>query len=133
MLDSLKKQPGSLRWAPRQRFGASEQGRAALGAYGECIAQYQARVQKDRRELERLQQGWAETWKVLSIDAVVLVEFAEKERLPREVQAALDDCGTSLREVQASIDRLFTAGLLTPSGGGAPLAANSSADELLDE
>jgi len=133
MLDSLKKAPGALRWAPRQRFGVSEQGRAALEGYAESIALYQARVEKDRQELERVQLAWAETWKVTTLDAVILGEFAVKDRLPREVQAALDSCGTSLREIQASVDRLYTAGLLAPSGGGAPLPPNVHVDDLVDE
>ena len=121
MLDSLKKRPGSLRWAPRQKFGASEQGRAALTSYAEAIALYQARVGKDRDELERLQNGWAETWKVTVQDAMILGELASKDKLPREVQASLEDCGTTLRDIQTAIDRLYTAGLVLPAGGGAPL------------
>ena len=134
MLDSLKKRPGSLRWAPRQRFGVTEVGRAALSAYQESIAQYQARIDKDRSDMDRLQTGWAETYKVTPADATILGEFAKKDLLPREVQAALDDCGTTLREVQAAVDRLYTAGLLAPTGGGGPLPAHSqSGEEVVEE
>ncbi|MBI5545232.1 MAG: hypothetical protein HY901_15185 [Deltaproteobacteria bacterium] len=133
MLDSLKKRPGSLRWAPRQKFGATEQGRAALAAYEEAISQYQARVQKDRQELERLQTAWAETHRVTPLDAAILAEFAVKDRLPREVQSSLDSCGTTLREVQAAVDRLYTAGLLAASGGGAPLPAMGGAGDVIDD
>lgn len=121
MLDSLKKRPGSLRWPPRQRFSATDLGKQALAAYAESISQYQARVQKDRDELERLQQSWAESFKVTTSDAAILGEFAAKDRLPREVSTSLEDCGTTLREVQAAVDRLYTAGLLAPTGGGGPL------------
>lgn len=124
MLDSLKKRPGSLRWPPRQRFSATDLGRSALTAYAESIAQYQARVQRDRDELERLQQSWAEAYRVTPLDAAILGEFAGKDRLPREVQTSLESCGTTLREVQAAVDRLFTAGLLAPAGGSGPLPAN---------
>jgi len=135
MLDSLKKRPGSLRWAPRQRFGVSEAGRAALAAYEESIARYQARIAKDRSDMERLQKSWAETYKVAAADATILGEFAKKDQLPREVQVALDDCGTTLREVQEAVDRLYTAGLLAPTGGGAPLpqASPGGGEELEDE
>lgn len=133
MLDSLKKRPGSLRWAPRQRFGVTEAGRAALAAYEESLAQYQARISKDRSDMERLQTGWAETYKVLAEDATILGEFSKKDLLPREVQAALDDCGTTLREVQAAVDRLFTAGLLGPTGGGGPLPQHAAGEEIEDE
>ncbi|MGC4114096.1 MAG: hypothetical protein QM765_05605 [Myxococcales bacterium] len=135
MLDSLKKRPGSLRWAPRQRFGVSETGRAALAAYEESLAQYQARITKDRSDMDRLQKAWAETYKVTPEDASILGEFAKKDLLPREVQAALDDCGTTLREVQAAVDRLYTAGLLAPTNGGAPLPQNAQGggEEMDDE
>lgn len=131
MLDSLKKRPGSLRWAPRQRFGASELGKTALAVYAESIAQYQAREAKDREELTKLQRVWAETYKVTVDDASILGEFAQKDRLPREVQSSLDSCGTTLREIQEAIDRLYSAGLLSAAGGGAPLPPHVA--EALEE
>jgi uncharacterized protein YukE len=133
MLDSLKKRPGSLRWAPRQRFCATEAGKAALAAYADSISRYQSRVDRDREELEKLQDEWALSFKVTTADAMILGEFAAKDRLPREVQNALEDCGTTLREVQAAVDRLFTAGLLCPVGGGGPLPANAPTNELIDD
>jgi len=133
MLDSLKKRPGSLRWAPRQRFCATEAGRLALQEYEESIARYQARIEKNRADLDKLQQGWAQAHKVTAADATVLGEFAKKDLLPREVQVALDACGTTLREVQEAVDRLFTAGLLAPSGGGGPLPSSSAEGDEADE
>jgi hypothetical protein len=125
MLDSLKKRPGSLRWPPRQRFVTTDLGRTALAAYAESIARYHAREQRDREEMDRIQQEWAESYKVLAPDAAILSEFTAKDRLPREVQGSLDSCGVSLQEVQSAVDRLFTAGLLAPTGGGGPLAAHA--------
>jgi hypothetical protein len=121
MLDSLKKRPGSLRWPPRQRFTVTESGRVALNEYAEAIERYHAGSLSLRDELTSLQKHWADLHKVDPTDAAILGEFATEERLPREVQASLDDCGTTLPEVQASVDRLFTAGLLAPAGGGGPL------------
>lgn len=121
MLETLKRRPGSLRWPPRQRFIATEQGRGALGTYQEAIARYQAGDGHEREELERVQQGWAAEHGVEASDAVVLGETTGKDRLPREIQGALADCGVTLPEVQAAIDRLFTAGLLMAKGGGGPI------------
>ncbi len=123
MLDSLKKRPGSLRWPPRQRFTLTESGRIALAEYAEAIERYHASGQ-GRDQLEAAQHGWAESHKVDGRDAAILGEFAARERLPREVQAALEDCGVSLADVQAAVDRLYTAGLLGPLGGGGPLSSD---------
>lgn len=120
MLESLKKRHGSLRWAPRQRFLATERGRAALAQYEEAIRGLHLRG-GERQALEELQQGWGASFQVSPQDAAVLGEFGAAERLPREVLGALEGCGTSLQEVQAAIDRLFTAGLLAPAGGAGPL------------
>ncbi|HEY3452105.1 MAG TPA: hypothetical protein VGK67_37525 [Myxococcales bacterium] len=113
----------------------TEAGRAALAAYQESIALYQTHIDKDRGDMDRLQKGWAETYKVTPPDATILGEFSKKDLLPREVQSALDDCGTTLREVQAAVDRLYTAGLLSPTGGGGPLPAHATEgqDDLGDE
>lgn len=121
MLDSLKKRPGSLRWPPRQRFGTTETGKAALSASDESITLLRAAGRMERTDLEGLQAQWASQHGVDPADAAILGEFVGKEKLPREVQAALDDCGVSLGEVQAAVDRLFTAGLLAPAGGGGPI------------
>lgn len=126
MLDSLKRPPGSLRWPPRQRFIATEMGRAALEVYQQGIASYQAGARHEREELERIQQAWAGERGVEPCDALVLGETTGKDRLPREIHSALADCGLSLSDVQASLDRLFKAGLVGPKGGGGPLSAPRS-------
>ncbi len=123
MLDSLKKRPGSLRWPPRQRFTLTESGRTALAEYTEAIERYHASGQ-GREQLEAAERGWAQNHKVEGRDAAVLGEFAGRERLPREVHTALEDCGVSLADVQAAVDRLYTAGLLDPVGGGGPLSGD---------
>jgi hypothetical protein len=122
MLDSLKKRPGSLRWAPRQRFGATDHGKLAVQQYEEAIRRYQQSSEKSREALVLAQKEWAAQFGVAEGDASILSEFTgAKEKLPREVQAALEDCGTSLQDVQAAVDRLYQAGLLQAAGGAAPL------------
>ncbi|MGI5864070.1 MAG: hypothetical protein ACOX6T_18715 [Myxococcales bacterium] len=126
MLDSLRRPPGSLRWPPRQRFIATEVGRHALEGYEQAIARYQAGERHEREELERIQQAWARERGVEAGDALVLGETIAKGRLPREIHVALADCGLSLADVQASLDRLFKAGLVEPKGGGGPLSVPRS-------
>ena len=121
MLDSLKKRPGSLRWPPRQRFLATEQGKLAVAQYEEAIRACHASGRHDREELEKLQSFWAQSHQVSPQDAAVLSECVAKDRLPKEMLKALEDCGTTLPEIQAAIDRLYTAGLLVPANGGGPL------------
>ncbi len=123
MLDSLKKRPGSLRWPPRQRFLLTEGGRGALLDYNQAIERYHTSG-LGRDNLEQAQRDWALLHKVAERDASILSEFAERERLPREVQAALEDCGVGLADVQAAIDRLYGAGLLAPTGGGGPITGD---------
>ncbi|MFN7133044.1 MAG: hypothetical protein ACK4N5_13265 [Myxococcales bacterium] len=128
MLDSLKKRPGSLRWAPRQRFTPTDTGRQALADYREAVEKHQS-FDRSREGLEKLQKDWSASYKVEPPDAAILAEFAVKDRQPREVQTALADCGTTLPEVQAAVDRLYLAGLLAPVGGGGPIPPGQRRDE----
>jgi hypothetical protein len=121
MLDSLKK-TGKLRWPPRLRFIVTEQGHDALLAYEQSIQGYHSQENQERREFDRIQEKWAQSYGVTSQDAVVLTEFNSKPLLPKEVQSSLDCCGTTLKEVQSAIDRLYLAGLLAPVGGVEPIS-----------
>jgi hypothetical protein len=128
MLDSLKRRPGSLRWPPRQRFQVSDAGRQAVADWNDRIERYQAGEGRSREDLERARLDWAGQFKVEANDASLLAEFAVKERQPRDVQSALQDCGVTLQDVQAAVDRLYTAGLLAPVGGGGPLPPSQPRD-----
>jgi hypothetical protein len=99
----------------------TDSGKQALAQYGEAVQQYHAGGSQRREELERLQASWAEQFHVEPADASILGEFASKPLLAREAQKALEDCGISLGDVQAAIDRLYTAGLLAPPNGAGPL------------
>src|SRR3990172_12479612 len=93
MLDLLKKRRGSLRWPPRQRFLLTEAGRGALVDYNQAIERYHATTGLGRDQLEQAQREWALLHKVVDRDASILSEFGERERLPREGQAALGGWG----------------------------------------
>lgn len=110
----------------------TETGRAALAQYQESIIRVQE-TDRGREGMSRLQRAWADQFKVDPQDALILGEFAVKDRLPREVQDALADCGVTLREVQASVDRLFTSGLLGAVGGSGPIPQGKPAEALLDD
>ena len=133
MLDSLKKPPGALRWAPRQKFMLTEAGKESLRGYQDVVALHQASGNRGRDGLEKLQASWSESFKVLASDAMILEEFGQTERQPREIQNALADCGTTMKEVQAAIDRLYLAGLLGPVGGGGPIPPTVRSTEYDDE
>jgi hypothetical protein len=111
MIDSLKRPPGSLRWAPRQRFTLNEAGRQAKDSYDRAIAA----AHEDgggRQTLEAAQAAWSIPFGLLPGDGVLLDEFSRAKLTVAQVTEALADCGTTRTEVQSSTDRLFKAGLL---------------------
>ncbi len=113
MIDSLKRPPGSLRWAPRQRFALSLAGQAARLAREQAVAS--ARDQDNGREgLDDALAQWAKPLGIQPGDGVYLEEFAAAARTVTQVAASLADCGSSKPEVQAATDRLYKAGLLDP-------------------
>ena len=113
MIDSLKRPPGSLRWAPRQRFALSALGLQARLAREQAVAA--ARELADGRYgLDSALAAWATPLSIDPHDGVYLEEFARGTLTVTQVADALADCGLSKPEVQAAADRLFKAGLLTP-------------------
>ncbi len=113
MIDSLKRPPGSLRWAPRQRFGLSAAGDAARAGREQAIAS--AHTEDNGREgLDEALALWAKPLGIEPGDGVYLEEFTLGLRTVAQVAESLADCGTTKPEVQASTDRLFKAGLLDP-------------------
>jgi hypothetical protein len=113
MIDSLKRPPGALRWAPRQRFALSIAGREARQARQEAIAS--ARHEDNGREgLDEALGSWAKPLGIEPGDGVYLEEFTQGCVTVSHVAESLADCGTNKAEVQAAADRLFKAGLLDP-------------------
>jgi hypothetical protein len=113
MIDSLKRPPGSLRWAPRQRFALSASGQQARLAREQAVAS--ARDQDNGREgLDDALGAWAKPLGIEPGDGVYLEEFTVGTRTVTQVAESLADCGSSKPEVQAATDRLFKAGLLDP-------------------
>jgi hypothetical protein len=113
MIDSLKRPPGSLRWAPRQRFSLNESGRQAKASYDLAITA--ARGHGGGREaLEAAQKAWATPFGLQPDDGLLLEEFSRAKVTVAQVAEALADCGTTRAEVQSSTDRLFKSGLLEP-------------------
>jgi hypothetical protein len=111
MIDSLKRPPGSLRWAPRQRFTLNDAGRQAKVSYDLAIGA--ARDHDGGREaLEAAQAAWCAPFGLQPNDGLLLDEFSHSKVTVAQVAEALADCGTTRAEVQSSTDRLFKAGLL---------------------
>jgi len=125
MIDSLKRPPGSLRWAPRQRFGLSPSGEAARLSREQAIAGVRSE-DGGREGLDQAMTQWATPLGIESGDGVFLEEFALGLRTVSQVAESLADCGTTKSEVQAAADRLYKAGLLDPD----PPAPEPRASEL---
>jgi len=113
MIDSLKRPPGSLRWAPRQRFTLNEAGRQAKLSYDLAITTAHEHG-GGREALEAAQAAWSAPFGLQPDDGVLLDELSRAKVTVAQMAEALADCGTTRPEVQASIDRLFKAGLLEP-------------------
>jgi hypothetical protein len=112
MLDSLKPARTGKRWPRGQKFVLTNSGTEAEGAYREAV--HTARAQ-GRAALDLAQRGWAAPLRLEPGDGVVLSEIRPGRRSIAEVAKGLDDCGTSLAEVKASVDRLAEAGLIEPA------------------
>jgi hypothetical protein len=113
MIDSLKRPPGALRWAPRQRFALSVAGQDARQARQQAIAS--ARTEDNGRQgLDEALGKWAGPLGIEPGDGVYLEEFTNGALTVSHVADSLADCGTNKAEVQAAADRLFKAGLLEP-------------------
>lgn len=111
MIESLKRPPGALRWAPRQRFSLSAAGQHARAAREQAISQ--ARTRDTGREmLDAAVAEWAQPLNIQPGDGVYLEEFARGPITVAQATEALADCGAQKPEVQAAADRLFKAGLL---------------------
>jgi hypothetical protein len=111
MIESLKRPPGSLRWAPRQRFALSANGLQARASREQAIAALRTK-DSGRDELDACLLAWAQPLGVEPADGVYLEEFARGPLTVAQVTEALQDCGAAKPEVQAAADRLFKAGLL---------------------
>jgi hypothetical protein len=113
MIESFKRQPGALRWPPRQRFSLSAAGQEARQKRDRCIAA--AREAEGGREAqEHAELEWATPLGILPGDGIYLEELAKGGRTVTHVAESLADCGVTRVEAQAAVDRLFKAGLLEP-------------------
>ena len=119
MLDSLKPTRTGKRWPRGQRFVLTALGASAEVAYREAV---QAARAQGRAALDQAQRGWAAPLGLEPSDGVVLSELRPGRRSIADVARNLDDCGTSLAEVKASVDRLAEAALIEP----APAAASAA-------
>src|SRR5688500_4376862 len=119
MIDSLRARKASLKWRPRQKFVITDAGRTARASYMESISTL-PRGETARGALASLQAEWAGQHHILPVDAVVLGELGEDPKLHRQILGGLEDSGLSLSDVQDSVDRLYTSGLVAPADGQPP-------------
>lgn len=119
MIDSLRARKASLKWRPRQKFVITESGKVARAAYMVSIGEMR-RGEGAREALATLQQEWATAHQVRPADATVLGELGDAPKLHRQLLQGLEDAGLTLDDVQDSVDRLYTAGLVAPADGQPP-------------
>ena len=119
MLESLKSR-GGKRWPRGQKFTLSAAGVAAEASYREIIA---AARSSGRSALDAAQRAWAEPLGILPGDGVVLSELRAGKRSIADLAKALDDCGVTLADVKAAVDRLTDALLVEPVPADAAAAA----------
>jgi hypothetical protein len=117
MIESLRRPPGAMRWAPRQRFMISPVGQQAREAR-QVAVELARRVDEGRSGLEAAERSWAEPLGIHPEDGVYLEEFAAQPRSVAQVADGLADCGATRPEAQAAVDRLVRAGLLEPVPAG---------------
>lgn len=113
MIESFKRQPGALRWPPRQRFSLTAAGQESRQKRDCCIAA--AREAEGGREAqEQAEREWATPLAIEPGDGIYLEELAKGGRTVTQVAESLADCGVTRVEAQAAIDRMFKAGLIEP-------------------
>jgi hypothetical protein len=117
MIESLRRPPGALRWAPRQRFMLSETGQQARQSRQTAVDRAR-RTDEGRSGLEAAERSWAEPLGIQPGDGVFLEEFSSQPRSVAQVADGLADCGSTRPEAQAAVDRLVRAGLLQPVPAG---------------
>lgn len=119
MIESLLGRRHGFKWRPRQRFLRTESGEEAVRQYREAVDAL-PRGATARDALDAAMRDWATPRGVHAVDASILVELTEKGLQHRQILSALEDTGLSLTDVQDSIDRLYTAGLVAPIDGQTP-------------
>jgi hypothetical protein len=108
MLESLKSR-GGKRWPRGQKFALSERGIGAELTYRDAVA---AARSSGRASLAAAEQEWAAPLGVQPNDGVVLAQLRNGKKSIADVAKALEDCGTTVAEVKAAVDRLTDAQLV---------------------
>jgi hypothetical protein len=119
MLESLKSR-GGKRWPRGQKFALSARGADAEARYRDAV--FAARA-SGRTALDVAQREWALPLAVQPGDGVVLGELRTGKRSIAELAKGLEDCGTTVADVKAVIDRLTDAQLVEP----APMSSAAAA------
>jgi hypothetical protein len=113
MIESFKRQPGALRWPPRQRFSLTAAGLESRQKRERCIASARA-AEGGREAQEQAELEWATPLGVSPSDGIYLEELIKGGRTVTQIAESLADCGITRVEAQTAVDRLFKAGLLEP-------------------
>ncbi len=112
--------PAPRRWPRGQKFALSPAGLDAEDAYRAAVLESRA---SGRAALDAALATWAAPRGVNPQDGVLLGELRGKPLGLADLGEALVECGIDTAAVRAAVDRLVTAGLLSP----VPLASQLGA------
>lgn len=100
------------KWPRTTRFGLSELGGIAARAYLDTIVA--ARAEQGRRSFDAARSTWAETHRIQPEDGLYLREMVAGPVTLIELVERLEGCGPERRDCIAALDRLVSAGLVSP-------------------
>jgi hypothetical protein len=109
----MQKSDEKKRWPRGQRFTLTPEGQAAKQALADAIAAARSAT-GGRDAQDAVVKAWAGRFNVNAGDGVCLEELANGERNVPEMTEQLLEAGLSKSDIQAAIDRLVSAGLVSP-------------------
>src|SRR5579864_1538285 len=96
------------RWPRSQKFALSQRGADAETQYRETIQA--SRGESGRASFDAARLAWAQPLKIEPGDGLFLGELKGGPRTLEELTRALEDVGSTKREIKAGIERLINAG-----------------------
>ena len=109
MTGIFEREPGK-RWPRSQKFKLSDKGAQAEASYREMIVKQQTGT--GRASFDAARALWAEPLQLQPNDGLFLAELHTGPRTMDELIRALDECGTTRREVKEAVDRMTSIGMI---------------------
>jgi hypothetical protein len=112
MAGLFEREPGK-RWPRSQQFRLSAKGAEAQATYREML-HGEREGSGGRSSFDSARSSWAKPLALEPSDGLYLGELEAGPKTIEEMVQALDDCGSTRREVKAAINRLTTVGMIEP-------------------